>query len=86
MTASITAVRGRPSDPGPIGVAWVSTTLPAPSPSHLLRIKERLGLAGRGRAQHQQDQDGHDRDGRGQTRRVVVQERPQRILDVDHGA
>ncbi len=33
MTASSTAVRGSPSGPGPIGVACVSTTLPAPSPS-----------------------------------------------------
>ena len=32
-TASITAVRGRPSGPGRNGVACVSTTLPAPSPS-----------------------------------------------------
>ena len=32
-TASITAVRGRPSGPGRSGVACVSTTLPAPSPS-----------------------------------------------------
>jgi hypothetical protein len=32
-TASIIAVRGRPSGPGRSGVAWVSTTLPAPSPS-----------------------------------------------------
>ena len=33
MTASITAVRGSPSGPAPTGVACVSTTLPAPSPS-----------------------------------------------------
>ena len=33
MVASRTAVRGRPSGPEPIGVAWVSTTLPVPSPS-----------------------------------------------------
>lgn len=31
ITASITAVRARPSGPGPTGVAWV-TTLPVPSP------------------------------------------------------
>src|ERR1700742_1014021 len=31
-TASMTAVRGRPSGPRPSGVAWVSTTLPTPSP------------------------------------------------------
>ena len=33
MVASMTAVRGTPSAPGPSGVACVSTTLPAPSPS-----------------------------------------------------
>ena len=33
MTASRTAVRGSPSTPRPRGVAWVSTTLPEPSPS-----------------------------------------------------
>ena len=33
MVASTIIVRGLPSGPGPIGVAWVSTTLPAPSPS-----------------------------------------------------
>jgi hypothetical protein len=33
MTASITAVRGCPSGPGRSGVACVSTTEPAPSPS-----------------------------------------------------
>jgi hypothetical protein len=33
ITASITAVRGRPSGPGRSGVAWVSTTEPTPSPS-----------------------------------------------------
>ena len=32
-TASITAVRGRPAASGRSGVAWVSTTEPAPSPS-----------------------------------------------------
>jgi hypothetical protein len=33
MTASRTAVWGSPSGPRPRGVAWVSTTLPEPSPS-----------------------------------------------------
>ncbi|MCW2718120.1 MAG: hypothetical protein JWR81_1942 [Pseudonocardia sp.] len=33
ITASTTAVRSRPSGPGRSGVAWVSTTEPAPSPS-----------------------------------------------------
>ena len=33
MTASNTAVRGLLSAPGSTGVAWVSTTLPVPSPS-----------------------------------------------------
>src|SRR5579875_2839464 len=42
MTASITAVLGCPSGPGPSGVAWVSTTLPAPSPS-TIRITTVLG-------------------------------------------
>ena len=31
-TASLTRVRARPSGCGASGVAWVSTTLPAPSP------------------------------------------------------
>ena len=33
MVASVIMVSGRPSASTPSGVAWVSTTLPAPSPS-----------------------------------------------------
>ena len=45
-TASITAVRGKPSGPCPTGVAWVSTTLPAPSPSTMRMTMVRGSGAG----------------------------------------
>ena len=36
IVASVIIVRGRPHGSGAIGVAWVSTTLPAPSPSTMV--------------------------------------------------
>ena len=46
MAASITAVRGRPAAPDPTGVAWVSTTLPVPSPStmRMTTVRDREGF------------------------------------------
>ena len=38
MVASMTAVRGRPASSGASGVAWVSTTLPVPSPSTISMV------------------------------------------------
>ena len=46
MAAWITAVRGRPAASDQIGVAWVSTTLPVPSPStmRMTTVRDRRGF------------------------------------------
>ena len=46
MAAWITAVRGRPAASDQIGVAWVSTTLPVPSPSkmRMTTVRNRRGF------------------------------------------
>ncbi len=55
MVASVTMVSGRPSLFTPRGVAWVSTTLPAPSPSTMritmVRVSGQLNSARTGTPQ-----------------------------------